>query len=396
MTNSGVIGPKGRAIGEPQGTPTFGSEPIYEPSTNTLRYRKGPKWIPGLALYNCQPDTFGYWRGALARARAGGAAAHLMCGPGDSTTYGSYASGNIAANSWSGRAQSMLSQAGRYGPVREAVVELAIEGTPARHTLGTGWSMGGPGNSAQAAAGAAGTLDITPTVNVDTFVVHYVQWGSGATLSAVVDSGSPTTKNTNGAAISQSWTVAAGSPGAHTLHLSSTGTGTCLVYGWEAYDSTLTPGIKVSRIGYSGATITATYPTGQGYLGMDRYLYYAPDLAIPTIGVNDALGSTSVPVFKDALRTRVKLLQAANSSVMLMAQWQPATSWNNWAQWPLYVQAQYELADDLGVPLLDLTARYNSAPGANPYGLFSDNVHPNSNGHVDWAAAVVQVLQHVS
>jgi hypothetical protein len=405
MTNNGILGSRGRALGEPQGTPTFGSQPVFEPTSNTMQYRRGPNFIPGLSLYGCKPDSFARWRAGLARARAGGAAAHLLCGPGDSTTLGTGSnggtSGRIVSATYPGRLQTMLGQAGRYGTSREGALFFAFEGTgtPApRHTLGTGWAAGGPANSMQAAAGAAGTLDITPTVNVDTFVVYYVRWGGGSTLSAVVDSGSAVTQSSNGSNALGIWTIAAGSPGAHVLHLSSTGTGTAYIRGWEAYDSTNPAGVRVTRYGDAGATATSNYPSGGGYDGVDGLVALTPDLSIACLGVNDAFGSISLPTYKAAMRRISLALLAGNSSVMLMAQWQPNNSWNNALQWPLFVQAQYELADELGIPLLDLTARYNvpSAANQNPYGLFQDNVHPNPSGHADWAAAVAQVIQHVS
>lgn len=376
-----------------------GFQPSYDGAAGRLAYTRGPKWLPHVSVYNPNSPYLVFYRRGLARVAAGtGGPLHVMCGPGDSTTYGSFATGNIVTTSYPGRLRTLLSKEARFMPAREGISWWGIEGTPSRYTTGTGWAnQNGQAvnGTAGAAAGAAGTLDFTPSGNVDTFVIYYVQFSGGATLSAVIDSGGASTKSTAGANTIGSHTVTT-TVGTHVLHISSTGTGTTYIAGVEAYDSTAGHVTKVTRAGISGATVS-TWNSGAGWAGFDvlTATAVAPDVAFIDLGYND-LASLGVETTKAGYKRIAQQYLAASCTPIISVQADPPATWAGSQQWPAYRKALYDLADELNVPLVDRGHRWAPLGAANEatgYGYMVNQVHPGDLGMQDWSTHFAQVLQ---
>lgn len=159
----------------------------------------------------------------------------------------------------------------------------------------------------------------------------------------------------------------------------------------ERFAVTNSSGVMVDNMGISGSR-TVDWIGGPNY----RDTFYSPgnfgqsplfDLLITGLGINDANGSsgtfaaTAIATYTSNLATIATgnspgYTGPSTADKLLIAAWYNSAN-PTAATWEPYVTANYSVADTAGITLLDLSARYTSAP---PSAMFVDGVHPNRAG----------------
>ncbi|MEV6287608.1 SGNH/GDSL hydrolase family protein [Kribbella sp. NPDC051770] len=148
-------------------------------------------------------------------------------------------------------------------------------------------------------------------------------------------------------------------------------------------------GIAVGDFGISMSTTEDWVAGGAPYSALRHVVAWAPDLAIIALMTNDAHG-LAVPPDRYAanLRAMVDAL-VGDCDVVLEVQipGDPAL-----VDLDPYRKAVYAVADETGVPVLDLFDRWGDFGAARDAGLMNDMFHPNATGAADIAAAELAVV----
>ena len=172
-----------------------------EPAYST----KVKAWDATAATYNLHPGNLRNYTAKLAKARAGVGTCHVMCGPGDSRTYGAHATGASNpkwSNSWPGRIRRNLDRHTQKTSGTGIVPFWdAVFGNPAhdpRYTWGSGvtsrttYGVSSSGYGPQGLACAIldnsagnGWISFAPTQAVNMFTVWLVSTDTSAGLATI-------------------------------------------------------------------------------------------------------------------------------------------------------------------------------------------------------------------
>lgn len=219
-----------------------------------------------------------------------------------------------------------------------------------------------------------------------TVKIHYLSTGGAFTYS--IDGGSAVTVTPTGSARA-TVTVSGLASSTHTVRVTAT-TGTpALLLGVEVLASET--GLHFTVAGVSGST-TAHWSGISTDAGdnLPTARIRQPHLTILAMGGNDANTGVPTGTVKANLRAIINWGQAWGSGHMLVVM--PHANSITLDAWRLYVRALYEVADEYGIPLVDMTYRWGSLDAAAAAGLMNDYIHPNAAGHADYARAVARAL----
>lgn len=162
-------------------------------------------------------------------------------------------------------------------------------------------------------------------------------------------------------------------------------------------------GLKVSNLGVSGTTTANWLSPAQNLHLMPLYAAYGQkvDAAFVKLGVNDltsespALTTAQFKANMTALRSTRSTWKTSDFVILSSLQpTQPAGATTT-AMWETYVNAMYDLADSLDVPLIDLHwIVYGPAPSAIANGLTNGDgtPHPSALGYYREAEVLARLL----
>ena len=265
-----------------------------------------------------------------------------------------------------------------------------------RWILGTGWGVSGSsfgfclgGNNAGvlSESGASGNLTFTPGATqgtYDSFTVYYLANPGNGSVTATATGGLPATINTNSAAGYGSTTVTAASAGTGNSLVITPVSGTVFIAAVEPFLST-TPSIRKANVGVSGATSgQCSNSSASAWASIQAIEYYAPNLTIISLGVNDAAGSVSVSTYIANIQT---IITAAKQSGDVILETMIPSQNSGWESYEMqYVPALYKLAQANSVPIFDIYRRFGNA--FNSAFTSTDGTHPNEYGYWDWASGL--------
>lgn len=386
----------------------------YGALPNGLTVAKRATYQPTHQVYNATGSSLRFWRGALARARSGGAAARLAL-YGHSHVYGLFQPDPLQTNSYPGRLKTLMSNSNLFGSVRDGIIWFNVNQTVTGGATicdnrivinaGSGWGFSsgvGPGNGTVMLTGnTTGTADINPGYAWDTVDILYFQQPSGGSFGITVDAGTEVVQATAGAnaALIKTVTVT-GTLATHTLHLRGAGSVTNQPWlaGVRFYTAAVRGGVEVSRSGTPGTT-AYEWANDETPLRSAAMCYdiAKPDLAVVTVLTNDYLQNIDPAVTARYVNTIVNRARSNSGDVVLMADLPSGATTGHTYAADQYRQVLYTAADALNVPVLDMTDRWGSYAVSNaaPLSMYVDANDPSSIGYQDLAQAVFDLLSIV-
>lgn len=351
------------------------------------------------------PLKYKKWRVAAGRVRDGSANAKILL-IGDSTTNGSGAGGagytangrvkNRSVKLAAGLTRSYL-PANAHGQVGGSnVAPATYQSFDPRWNYGAGWATQTVLNKALGRTSllnnsTTNAVTFTPAGNVDTFVVYYAQAASQGTFNYLVDgAGSTLVTATNATPGVGSVTIAAGSPGTHTLSIIRN-ISTIHILGIRAFDST-NPSIEIIQAGCSGAIASDYDGSTNPWDGLNFIQNnIQPDLSIFCMGINDWAASTSLAAFSSSVRN-ILTACLVTGDALLVTPFPSQISFASLATQQQYVDAAIAVARSLNVEHVDVWRRIVSYETGQPQGYFADTQHPSGVGYSDWTQAEINKI----
>lgn len=246
---------------------------------------------------------------------------------------------------------------------------------------------------------AAAGQSITFTLKGTSVDLMYAQATTSGTISYTIDGGSATTLSLAGGTSfptsGQLARITLGASGAHTLVVSYSSGGNCIIEGVVEYDGDETKGIRVHDAGHHGWT-TVTWSNRGGFdYWMHSIRALNPDLLILGLMANDSTIPTPPATALANLQSILSILRAdaVNPSVLVVPMFQRSEI--TAATWAGYVNVCYQLmAADPMVAICDLSLRMPPAglAGNGSLGLYADTVHPSDKGHSMMADAILGAI----
>lgn len=346
------------------------------------------------------------WRAALAKVKSGNGNAKILCAPGDSTTYG-YGSdglgvGSYRVKSWPTQLVNLF-KGSLAGPGATAewnnwfgVGNFGQLGAPSdpRLVIGSAWaasfaqsSLGGYPLVATANTNA---LSFTPTENVDTFVVFYIQTAAAGSFNMNINGGANTLVNVQNAATLMASATLTGVLGANTINITQNA-GTISIIGVDAYNSQI-PTVRVMNAGWSGSQINDWQIGGLTSAWPKNALKtMAPDLTLIDMTINDWVNQTNPAGYLAAIQGMITTAQLSGDVAIITGNPSQA-SVVPVAQQKVYVGLCAQAAQAAKIPFIDVFSRFVSWELSNPEGFNYDYLHPNGLGYADIAQAVFNVI----
>lgn len=231
--------------------------------------------------------------------------------------------------------------------------------------------------------GNVGTpFSFTPTEQIDTCKVFYsLAQANGTTLTA--GSGTPQFLAANGGSYNtKTATTTLGNNGCYLNDV----TGATSFQSMIAYNSAVS-GVDIMNAGWWGSRLSDWKWDQNAYSSKRWLVSMQPNLIIIKAGLNDATVATPLSQFKSDLSAFVSSL-LVNSDVILETQ-NPASSVDQTA----YIQAMYDVAISLKIPLVDNYSAMGSYTLINSLGFMADTVHPSTQGYSDMAVRVSRLIE---
>lgn len=338
-----------------------------------------------------------HWLQALTSMKNGASNAKILC-IGDSTTFGTGANGTSSGN-WqpttyptqlSGKFTSagINSHANAWmGGGRNTADQWPRD---ARITDGSSWTADTSfdtrcfGGYTAKATTNTNAFSFLPTVNVDTFIVYYLQVTSGPrSFNLDINGGAATTVNVVNAAnqlATQNITATLGSNTCNATWVSGA-TGT-YVAGMEAYNSNK-KWVSVINAGYRGSNTgdwcDATSPFSAGKAA--TYATVAPDLTIISMAINDWVDGTSLATYQTNLQTLINLAMGVGSVLLVTSNPSDPSLGVSLATQATYTNVELALAASNNIPIVDIFNQWGSYAASNANGWNFDGLHPNGTGY---------------
>lgn len=403
------------------------ANPALPATINGKRLRVNSSSAPGpsapaqiASIRNAPAIYLPKWRAALAKVKSAAGGTYnckLLC-MGDSTTFGvgsnGTSTGNLKPLAWPTELASLMNNAGinahsnswmASGGGAAGGTSQTNDANDSRISVTGGWAktattlsfIGGCPYSGS----TTGTINFTPTVNVDTFKVYYYQTGGGGTFSYQIDSGAATNQSTAGASAIQSVVISAGSLGSHTCTINWVNSTSInpIILGMEAYDSSknwvdvINAGWPVSRLSDWSQGASVFYnPTQGGISG------FAPDLTIIDLGIND-LGAGN-PIAQMLVNLKSIIAKCQLSGDVVIQSFNPCNTPVSATNYPLAEQTAWQQAlasfcNSNNIPYLDIMGRMGGGSNwsaNNTNGYMFDGLHPNNVGYYDKAQAIYNFI----
>jgi lysophospholipase L1-like esterase len=343
------------------------------------------------------------FRTAIAKVKSGQANCKILC-LGDSTTFGTGSNnsnvGNLKPLAYPTQLQAMMNSAGinshsnsfmGYGST--SFENNGSGANDARIVMGSSWSgwinPAFGGTLFENTGSTTNSLAFTPTLPVDTFVITYLTATGNGTFSAGVNSGTPTNQNTNSGSGFATLTVT-GTLGINTLNLKYVSGGTVFIQGVEAYDSSKKWADFVNA-GWSGAQAGDIAGNVAFYSPIGGLEFFAPDLTLLNIGINDWNGSTTLANFQTNVQSVITACKLSGD-VIIVSPAPTASSQTPSTTQQGFVTVLSNLANTNKVPFIDWWTRMG--PQANNTAMYwtGNNVHPNMIGYSDNAQDIFNMI----
>jgi lysophospholipase L1-like esterase len=349
------------------------------------------------------------WRRKLAQVEAGLANANVM-NLGDSTTTGSYATGNgyqanARGSSYPTQLAGLLAAAGYKvnlntfsGANVGASDFLAYD--PRWLSLGTNWTVGtvpsfGGSMLANNNAGNFTTARFQTSGVTDTVDIWYLQNTSYGTFTVSVDGGQSTSANiaAAGAVSIQKVTKTVARGANHILEFNKVADGNIFIIGFCAYDS-LTKSVNIFNGGYPGKKASDFIANTNVWDPLPMLGTFAPDLTILNCNINDWLAGTAAATFQTQMQTVITQAQLSGDVLLLTGMCSKTTSATQAAQDSI-TAATRALALSAGVPLIDVYSYWCDYVTAAANGYFlpaNDAVHPGATGYGNVASLILPAI----
>lgn len=339
-------------------------------------------WLASKSLYNAQPDAMLPIWTKMAQGRRG--ASTLITCIGDSETEGNYLGTTTNRWSWPHQMRSML------GMSSIGTVWFGNHSTDDRWTKSAGTVLGGfalgakmtnNGDWIQFASDEAGTV-------VEVIYPDGVAFGgTNQPFTIEIDGGAPVTVTPAHTNVNLTRTFSGLSNTVHTVKVTATGTSSFIV--GIRISSGATAGVEVMGAGFSGTKAADWADTTWGFLSIwGQSVYRTPSIMVISLGINDAGVPLTIDSYKASMNALITNVKTKTNAAMLVAQ-PPSNLLTNWED---FLAAQYDLADDNNLPLVDLTHRFVSWARASSIGLYGDVTHPNDKGYNLIARTVATAL----
>lgn len=245
------------------------------------------------------------------------------------------------------------------------------------------------------ASTSTNALEFTPTGQVDTFEIFYIQLPSGtSTMDVQIDAEAAVTgiNLVNAANGMGKYTITSGAGvGVKTLKITRNA-GTAYIVGVNAYNSTIKQ-IHVFNLGWPSATVTNWAGATLPYASLNAAAALAPDLTIIDLTINDEVPLTSITTYTANLQAIITKMKTVGDVMLLTAN--PVTDstlYATLAEQQIYNNINFSLAASNNIPILDIHSQFGSWEAANTYGLMTDPLHPNGGGMALKASAIARVL----
>lgn len=364
---------------------------------------------------NVSPYLMPHWISCSAKVKANSGYCRVFA-VGDSTTYGlcsNAVGGNACTNSGDLTTAAYPTRLAQYMnttvlPANRDTVMGAASGSAgqgpcasndARVSCGAWttplvYSFGGDMFEATSAA----TFTFTPTDQVDTFVLWYIQSaGAGGTGSYQIDSGSATTFSEVAPPTKITSVTATTTLGSHTFKVNWV-SGTIYIVGVEAYNSAV-GSVRIANGGVPGVTSSFYANNANQWAPQSAVVTMAPDVVLLDLGINDWNTAVSVATYTANMQ---QLITAwlVNSDVVLVTPVPSANATVALTTQVQYINALYSLAATNNIPIIDNWSRWGSAErvAASPYLLYPTGytLHPDAWGYSDFAGAIANSLLSVA
>lgn len=350
-------------------------------------------------LFNFKPSQFTKWRTDAAAVRGGTGRATVVCGPGDSLTWGEGggdASQRINAdiNCVPNRASARLTALGLAstnddlfgtgGNTADFIPNVDLQASyKSNFTYTGGWVQ-----SSSTSVGGMIFTNSTDLANMtitlagqDTLELWTLTNTGLGSMTYKVDAGAPVTLNQNAAAAAVKTVIALGAPGAHTVLLNRVA-GNVFVIGFRAYNSAV-KAVDFINIG-RGSSLAATWivnTVAYNILPVFTTMAAPASIVIPKLTTNDAAANTAEATYKSQMQTLITAGKAGGASMMLMtgSPTNPAT--DPIAQQLAFRQYMKDLAITNDLPLIDLWAVDIDYATLVSRGFMFDNRHKNKAGY---------------
>lgn len=352
---------------------------------------------------NIDAAHFPSWRAARAKVLNGtGRATILVVGDSTSMGYGAGSGGTADTNA---RIASVPAQ---------IAAGLAARGIPTsidswtgtanefgntlydpRVTFGAGWaSLAGNylGSPIAHSAGATTQHTFAPANAFDKIEVYYIDnKGSGA-FDTSIDAGASlgsTTIGTGTAIIRKAvFTVPLGT---HTVKITPSAGSDIWLYGIKCYNSAV-PAIDILIGAFGGATSGNWSDASLPYTSINAIKFFAPDLTIVNLGINDENTSVPAATFQANIQP---IYDAGKVSGDVFLSMHTPTNGAGAGLQPSYEAAYNTLASSNNAPLIDLFQRYLSYAAVNGRGWMFDTLHPNATPYAQIGDYEAQILASV-
>ena len=356
----------------------------------------------GLVAYNLKPSSLKNWRAALATSLAGGTRAKIAF-TGDSTTMG--AGAGSAGLTWQTGAFNRSVSAFLADLFDRAGIQTAHDGqvytngVPMTGLAGvtdynpkitfenTGWAL--QGRMFQNSS-TTDKIAYTPAKASDSILVGYHARPSGGGAFVIYDNGTisgasvDTTSGTEAILTATRSRTASINPW-QVARVSGASVGIPFM---EAYHSTNTK-ISILNGAVYGSASGTWMENSTPLLRQNMWDAWQPNLIFLNIGINDKNTNVPVETFKANVRAIVAKYKSLNSDVVLVRH-HPFNS-NYPSVDGVYAQAYYDLASDLDLPLIDLSARFSSLASAQATDYYNDFIHLKGKGYYDIAMSYWQL-----
>lgn len=383
-------------------TPTTAKAGDYAPAAadltatgrrnKTTALRGDNTWAPGFPVpefYNITPDSLRFVRLAMARARAASASrvpvvmlgASVDTGVGGNGVQGSY--GALAIRSLWARMGSIPPGTG-WVPCADNAVDNRLTGT-----------FPIPPLTQMYRSSTASGQQMTFVSDVVGKTVEVALLGDSGPCTIAIDGANQTVTGTGGAAGTvNKLTYTAQYNALHVVTVTATSATPVKLLAFRV--GSTGGGLEFNGWGISGGhsdQIQASGAVGSPGWSLSR-LVSGPGVVLIGCDVwfNDGGRATNTATTKAAIGQAIADAQAAGHAVILTFPPAPNTTIAPASEWIGWQTECYNLADQYGVPLLDMTMRWKDWATGNSFGYEFDDVHPTALGYEDYAAALASLL----
>jgi lysophospholipase L1-like esterase len=272
-----------------------------------------------------------------------------------------------------------------------------------RWTYGTGWSQSLTTNSNFAQASTSGAV-LTFTSDLAGENVRIITPSNSASFIIKIDGAFPLAGNVSvtagsytaatgvfvpaGSSVLNIITITGQTNAAHAVTITTSSASTVYLTAIAVGHPT---GLDIHNIGICSSTST-DWIASTFYQTKTLAQTIPCTVVMVALGVNDAKAAISIATYKSNMGTIITGHQGGGRDVILIVPTPPQTTQVTTAVWNTYVNAIYDLADTYGVPVIDLTAIYQTWSNANTKGFMYDSLHENDQGYAVDGLAVLTAI----